>query len=172
MALVAALASVSENAWLLLARFVDAFDWEYSEDEADRARLLADGKTLLEANGYWEAAALDLRAFTLDALEDRIIATGHDISTVAIQHIPGPGTHILASPGQLSLDLASPDLQPLIAAINRGHDRHFHKVTSALNKEVSRLSAALAKVRRTEALDRAYIKDLRQHFKVPDKQRF
>jgi hypothetical protein len=168
----ALLAASSENAFTLLARFVDAFDWEWSEDEADRQDLLVAGKDLLDAQGYWEAATLNLRAFTLEALEAKILAKGADVSTTAIQHIPVPGSYVLASPGQLSLNLDEPSLKELIAAINRGHDRRFHRVTSALRKEVSRLNAALAKVLRTEALDRAYIKDLREHFKISDKQRF
>jgi hypothetical protein len=168
----ALLAATSENAFTLLARFVDSFDWEWSEDEADRASLIADGKDLLEAQGYWEAAALGLRAFTIEALEAKIEASGHDVATVAIQHIPAPGNYALASPGQLSLNVEEPSLKSLISAINRGHDRRFHRVTSALRKEISRLLAALAKVQRTEALDRAYIKELRAHFHVPDKQRF
>ena len=168
----ALLAASSENAFTLLARFVDAFDWEWTEDEEDRATLLAAGKDLLDAQGYWEAASLHLRAFTLEALEIKITAKGADVSTTAIQHVPSAGNYVLASPGQLSLNLDEPSLKELIAAINRGHDRRFHRVASALRKEVSRLQAALSKVRRTEALDRAYIKDLRGHFKVSDKQRF
>jgi hypothetical protein len=165
-------AASGENAFLMLARFVDAFDWEWSEDETDRKDLLAAGKDLLQAQGYWEADTLDLRAFTIEALEAKIVASGHDVSTTAIQHVPAPGNYVLASPGQMSLNLEEPSLKQLIAALNRGHDRHFHRVTSALKKEISRLAAALAKVKRTEALDRAYIKDIREHFHISDKARF
>lgn len=168
----ATLVASSENAFALLARFVDAFDWEWSEDEDDRAALLVAGKALLEAQGYWEAAYLDLRAFTIEALEAKITAMGHDVSTTAIQHIPAPGNYLLASKGQLSLNLEEPALKSLVSAINHGHDRRLHRIVSALNKEISRLTDALAKVRRTEALDRAYIKDLREHFHIKDKARF
>ena len=165
-------AATSENAFTLLARFVDAFDWEWSEDEQDRAALLDAGKEMLAAQGYWEAASLGLQAFTLEGLEAKIEARGQDVAATAIQHIPAPGGYVLASKGILSLNVEDPSLKQLIAALNRGHDRHFHRVTSALNKEISRLKAALAKVQRTEKLDRDYIKELRSHFKVPDKQRF
>lgn len=165
-------AATSENAFTLLARFVDAFDWEWSEDEKDRSALLQAAKELLHAQGYWEAASLDLRAFTLQALETKILAHGHDVETVAIQHVAAPGNYVLASPGILSLNVEEPSLKQLIAAINRGHDRHFNSVTNALHKEISRLNDALAKVRRTETLDRTYIKQLREYFRIPDKKRF